>query len=50
MALCPVANSIGCEKCSVVKICLLRSVLGNYGEKEQVDPEAETINTDDEPQ
>ena len=30
MTVCPIANSVGCEKCAVVKICLLRSVLGNY--------------------
>lgn len=32
MAICPVANSVGCEKCGIVKVCLLRSVVGNYGE------------------
>ncbi|MFT5394927.1 MAG: hypothetical protein ACI85N_000106 [Gammaproteobacteria bacterium] len=31
MAICPVANSVGCEKCGIVKVCVLRSVLGNYG-------------------
>ena len=30
MAICPVANSVGCEKCGIVKVCVLRSVLGNY--------------------
>ncbi len=32
MAICPIANKIGCEECTVVKVCVLRSVLGNYGE------------------
>jgi len=32
MAICPIANSVGCEKCGVVKVCLLRSVVGNYGD------------------
>ena len=32
MAICPVANSKGCEKCGIVKVCLLRSVVGNYGD------------------
>lgn len=53
MAICPVANSVGCEKCGVVKVCLLRSVLGNYGAEqsegssEQVDAsETETKSPD----
>ena len=32
MALCPIANSVGCEKCTIVKMCPLRSVVGNYGQ------------------
>ena len=50
MALCPVANSIGCKQCGIVKVCLLRSVVGNYAEQEKVDPKAETINVEDEKQ
>ena len=34
MAICPVANSVGCEKCGIVKVCFLRSVVGNYGEEQ----------------
>jgi len=34
MAICPVANSVGCEKCAVVNVCFLKTVLGNYGEEE----------------
>lgn len=34
MAICPVANSKGCDKCAVVKVCVLRSVLGNYGDEQ----------------
>ena len=50
MAICPVANSVGCEKCAVVKICFLKTVLGNYGEeKPKIDSEAPTINVRDEP-
>jgi len=33
MAICPVANSVGCEKCAVVNVCFLKTVLGNYGEE-----------------
>ena len=34
MVICPVANSIGCEKCGVVNFCFLRSVFGNFGEEQ----------------
>jgi hypothetical protein len=40
MVICPIANSIGCDKCAVVDFCFLRSVLGNYG-AEQPGQEAE---------
>ena len=41
MAICPVANSVGCEKCAVVNVCFLKTVLGNYGEeKPKIDSEA----------
>lgn len=32
MTLCPVAVVAGCEKCPVVKLCPLKSVIGNYPE------------------
>ena len=44
MVICPIANSVGCEKCGVVNFCLLRSVLGNYGEEE---PQKEDENKDE---
>jgi len=34
MAICPIANSIGCNKCGMVNFCFLKTVLGNY-RKEQ---------------
>lgn len=37
MAICLVANSLGCENCGVVNFCFLKTVLGNYGEEK---PEA----------
>ena len=30
MTLCPVSLAIGCQKCPIVKLCPLKSVLGNY--------------------
>ncbi len=44
MAICPVANSVGCEKCGIVKVCLLRSVLGNYG-SDQPDQNSDQANS-----
>ena len=44
MAICPVANSVGCEKCGIVKVCLLRSMVGNYG-AEQPHQNSEEANT-----
>ena len=38
MVICPVANMVGCEKCAVVDFCLLKSVLGNYGEEQEDKP------------
>ena len=50
MAVCPVANSVGCEKCAVVNVCFLKTVLGNYGEeKPKPGSEATTINVKDDP-
>jgi len=31
MAICPIANSVGCNKCGMVNFCFLKTVLGNYG-------------------
>jgi hypothetical protein len=44
MTICPIANSVGCEKCGVVKVCVLRSVLGNYGD-EQAGQKSEQANS-----
>jgi hypothetical protein len=32
MVICPIANSIGCNKCGIVNFCFLKTVLGNYGD------------------
>jgi len=34
MAICPIANSIGCNKCGIVNFCFVKTVLGNYGEEQ----------------
>lgn len=34
MAICPIANSVGCENCKIVSFCLLKTVLGNYGDNQ----------------
>ena len=34
MAICPIANSVGCDKCTIVNYCVLKSVLGNYGNEQ----------------
>ena len=46
MAICPVANSVGCNKCGIVNFCFLKSVLGNYG-KEQPGQQSEEDKTTD---
>ena len=46
MAICPIANSKGCEQCGIVKVCLLRSVVGNCGQ-EQPGKQAETTSSGD---
>jgi hypothetical protein len=35
MTLCPVAIVAGCRNCPVVKICPLKSVIGDYSEKQE---------------
>lgn len=30
MTLCPIALTVGCEKCLAVTLCPLKSVIGNY--------------------
>jgi len=45
MVICPVAISVGCKKCTVVNVCFLKTVLGNYSEEEpKPGSEATTVN------
>jgi hypothetical protein len=30
MTLCPIALTAGCKKCPIVKVCPLKTVIGNY--------------------
>ena len=30
MTLCPIALTAGCEKCALLKVCPLKTVIGNY--------------------
>ena len=37
MTICPVSLTIGCQKCLVVKLCPLKTFLGNYKSRENND-------------
>jgi hypothetical protein len=37
MVICPVANTVGCNKCGMVNFCFVKTVLGNYGEEQPGD-------------
>ncbi len=30
MTLCPIALAIGCKKCAIVRVCPVKSVIGDY--------------------
>lgn len=45
MVICPVANSVGCNKCGMVNFCFLKSVLGDYGEEQPGDKSEEAKTT-----
>lgn len=32
MTLCPIAIAIGCRRCAIVKVCPVKSVIGDYVE------------------
>jgi len=51
MAICPIANSIGCNKCGIVNFCFVKTVLGNYGEEQpgQDPSEAKTVKSESKP-
>ncbi len=49
MAICPIANSVGCNKCTIVKFCVLKSVLGNYGEEQPGQEPKDSKSTESKP-
>jgi hypothetical protein len=49
MVICPVANTVGCNKCGVVNFCLLRSIVGNYGEEQPGEGSEESKSTESKP-
>jgi len=48
MAICPIANSVGCNACSMVNFCFLKTVLGNYGKEQPGHQADETESTEPE--
>jgi hypothetical protein len=40
MTLCPIAIAISCRKCPIVKVCPVKSVIGDYVEPSRVKPAA----------
>ena len=40
MTLCPVALAIGCQKCPVFKICLVKTVIGDVPKEAPKEPAA----------
>ena len=43
MILCPIALTIGCEKCPLFKICPLKAVFGSLKKEEKPIPYARTV-------
>jgi hypothetical protein len=41
MTICPVAIAVGCKKCPVFKICLVKGQLGDYTPPEKTAPDKE---------
>jgi hypothetical protein len=39
MTLCPVAIAVGCKKCPVFKICLVKGQIGDYQPEKKPAPE-----------
>jgi len=40
MTLCPIALAITCRKCPIVKVCPVKTVIGDYVEPRQPKPAA----------
>lgn len=39
MTTCPIALAVGCKSCLFVNVCLLRSVVGDYGQESNISTE-----------
>ena len=37
MTLCPIAIAVSCKKCPALRVCLLKSVIGDYN-KDETEP------------
>ena len=42
MTLCPIALLIGCKKCAVFPICLVKGIIGDYRKPAEPRPKAKT--------
>ncbi len=41
MTLCPVALAVGCKKCPIFSVCLLKSQIGDHRPEEKPTPKNE---------
>ena len=46
MVICPIANTVGCNKCAMVNFCFVKTVLGNYGQEQPGDNSEEAKSTE----
>ena len=46
MTICPVAIAVGCKKCPVFSICLVKGKLGDYKPDEKAPPEEVSVEED----
>ena len=42
MTLCPIAMLVGCRKCPVFAVCLVKSLIGDYRKPEEPQPKSKT--------
>jgi len=45
MTICPIALTVGCEKCPAFRFCPLTTVLGDQQEEDEIDWSASSTNT-----
>ncbi len=44
MTLCPVAIAVGCKKCPVISVCLVKGVIGDYRKPEETQTKQQADN------